>query len=167
MQLHLLSARWTAQRTDWLAAAVAGFGGGGVLMLLELFWTSVVQDGNPWPATRMVAAIAMGGELLRESGFSLVVVATALALHYALGTLYGLLLVAIVVACGLEPRAVMASLAGVAFGLLLYIVNFYGVAQAFPWFTALRGAGTAAAHAVFGVAVVVFYLVLERPAWRR
>ncbi len=167
MQLHLLSPRWTAQRPDWLAAAVAGFGAGGVLMLLELFWSSVVQDGNPWPATRMVAAMAMGGAVLRESGFSLAVVATALALHYALGTVYGVALVAVVVACGLEPRAFMATLAGAAFGLLLYIVNFYGVAQAFPWFSALRGAATATTHVVFGMAVVVFYLALERPAWRR
>ncbi|WGG48212.1 hypothetical protein [Rugamonas sp. DEMB1] len=167
MQLHLLPLRWTAQRPDWAAAAVAGFGAGGVLMLLELFWSSVVLDGNPWPATRMVAALAMGEAVLRESGFSLVVLGAALALHYALGTLYGLLLVAIVVACGLEPRAFMAALAGAVFGLLLYIVNFYGVAQAFPWFTALRGAATATTHVVFGTAVVVFYLALERPAWRR
>ncbi|SFL54225.1 hypothetical protein [Rugamonas rubra] len=73
MQLHLLSLRCTAQRPDWAAPAVAGFGAGGVLMLLELFWSSVVLGGNPWPATRMVAAIAMGEAVLRESGFSLVI----------------------------------------------------------------------------------------------
>lgn len=35
MQLHMLSQRWTARRPDWAAAAVAGFGAGGVLMLLS------------------------------------------------------------------------------------------------------------------------------------
>jgi len=71
MELRVLqSHRWVARQADWTAAAIAGFGAGGILMLMELLWATV-QGGDRWLTTRMVAAMVMGWEVLQTSGYDL------------------------------------------------------------------------------------------------
>ncbi|OFA06057.1 hypothetical protein [Duganella sp. HH101] len=164
MELHLQSHRWHARLPDWAAAAVAGFGAGGVLMLLELSWSSLTGATDPWLATHMIAALVMSWDVLQTSGYSLGVTVAALLVHYALGVAFGVMLAAIMAPFRLDSSLAMALGTGAAFGLLLYVLNFYGMAGVYTWFVALRGWPTAIAHVIFGMTAALIYLKLERPS---
>lgn len=162
MELHSLqSHRWVARQADWTAAAIAGFGAGGILMLLELIWATV-QGPDRWAVTRMVAAMVMGWEVLQTSGYDLTVVIAALAVHYILGITFAMMLAAIIAPFQLDSSIGLVTLVGAAFGVLLYVLNFYGMAEAFTWFTELRGWPTLFAHMIFGASCALFYRMLER-----
>jgi len=163
MELHLQSHHWQARWPDWAAAAVAGFGAGGVLMLLELSWSSLTGAADPWLATHVIAALVMSWDVLQTSGYSLGVTVAALLVHYVLGVVFGIMLAAIMAPFRLDSSTPMALAAGAAFGLLLYVLNFYGMAGVYTWFVALRGWPTAIAHVIFGMAAAFIYLKLERP----
>jgi hypothetical protein len=162
MELHLRPHRWEARTPDWAAAAVAGFGAGGVVMLLELCWSTLIIGTNPWGASRMVAAIAMGQEVLASNDYSTSVLVVALIVHYVIGIGLGLLLAAIVAPFHLDSSVGMVLLAGAVFGLLIYLLNFYVVVGAFPWFAEMRGWPTAIAHVIFGLIAAITYWKLER-----
>lgn len=164
MELHLQSHRWQARLPDWAAAAVAGFGAGGVLMLLELGWSLLTTSDDPWRATHMIAALVMSWDVLQTSGYSLGVTVAALLVHYALGVAYGVILAALIAPFRLDSSIALALAAGAVFGLLLYGLNFYGMAGVYTWFVALRGWPTALAHVIFGMAAAFIYLALERPS---
>jgi len=162
MELHMHSHRLAARTPDWTAAAVSGFAAGAVLMVLELIWAAAVHADDPWAVTHQVAAIAMGQSALQSSGFAIAMVAVALATHYVLGILFGLVLAAIIAPFHLDSSVPMIWAAGVLFGVLIYLFDFYGMVGAFPWFAGMRGWSTFAAHLVFGMAAAVFYWQLER-----
>lgn len=164
MELHLQSHHWQARWPDWAAAAVAGFGAGGVLMLLELAWAAFITGDDPWQTSRMIAAMAMGADTLQPTGYSMTVLVVALLVHYALGVVFGVLLAAIMAPFKLDSSSAMALTAGGVFGLLLYVLNFYGMTGVYTWFVELRGWPTAIAHVVFGMAAAYIYLKLERPS---
>jgi len=163
MELHMQSHHWQARLPDWAAAAIAGFGAGGVMMLLEVLWAVTAGADDPWRPTHMVAAMAMGWDALQTTGYSLAIVATALIIHYLLGTVFGVLLAAIVAPFRLDSSAGMILLSGALFGLALYGLNFYGMTGVYPWFAELRGWGNALGHMLFGAAAALIYLQLERP----
>lgn len=163
MELRSLqSHRWVARQADWTAAAIAGFGAGGILMLVELIWATM-QAPDRWLVTRMVAAMVMGWEVLQTSGYDLSVVIAALAVHYILGITFALMLAAIIAPFQLDSSLGLVTLVGAAFGVLLYVLNFYGMSEAFTWFTQLRGWPTFIAHVIFGASCALFYRMLERP----
>lgn len=149
---------------DWLAAAVAGFAAGAILMVLDLFWTTAVTDTVPWTMSRMVAAIFMGAQTLQSSDFSVTVVVVALAAHYALGVAFALALAAVSAPLRLDSSPGMAVATGAVFGAALYLINFYGIVYFFPWFAEVRGWPVFLAHIVFGVSAAVLYWKLERRA---
>jgi len=52
---------------------------------------------------------------------------------------------------------------GAAFGLLIYLVNFYPVAaMLFPWFAMARNWVTISSHIVFGLVLAWAYIALGR-----
>ncbi len=163
MELHLQSHHWQARLPDWAAAAVAGFGAGGVLMLLEPIWVAASGGADPWLATHMIAAMVMGWDALQGSGYSLGITVAALLVHYTLGVAFGIVLAAIIAPFRLDSSMGLALATGAVFGLLLYALNFYGMAAVYTWFVALRGWPTAIAHVIFGMTAAFFYLKLERP----
>jgi hypothetical protein len=163
MELHMHSHRWVARQPDWAAAAVAGFGAGGILMVLELAWTAFIVQGDPWVATRMVAAMVMGWDVLQTTGYSLGVVVAALAVHYILGVAFGIMLAAIIAPFQLDSSTPMVLFAGAVFGLVLYVLNFYGMVGAFSWFAELRGWPTAIGHVIFGMSSAYIYRRMENP----
>lgn len=166
MELHMLqSHRWVARQADWTAAAIAGFGAGGILMLLEIAWVSMTGH-NPWLTTRMVAAMIMGWEVLQSSGYDIVVVVAALVVHYILGITFALMLAALIAPFHLDSSMGLVMLTGAAFGALLYVLNFYGMSGAFTWFAEMRGWPTFIGHLVFGASCAMFYRLLERPGKR-
>ena len=147
---------------DWPAAAVAGFGAGAILMVLDLVWSLAVTGEGPWVAPRMIAAIVMGPEVLASSGFDLGIVVLALLLHYAFGIVGGLVIAAVSAALGLDSRLDLAVLTGAAFGLVLYIVNFHVMVSVYPWFAEIRGWVALLINLVFGIATTMLYWKLER-----
>jgi hypothetical protein len=167
MELRLREHRWEARLPDFAAAAVAGFGAGGVLMLLEVCFVAATNSTAPWQTTRMVAALMMGTDVLDAVGYSPGVVAAALLVHYLLGTAFGVVLAAIIAPFRLDSSTAMALSAGALFGVLLYAFDFLVLAATFPWFAPLRGWPTLAAHVVFGMTAAFIYLKLERPEGRR
>ena len=167
MELHMRSHRWESRLPDWAAAAVAGFGAGGILMVLELAWSTLVTGDNPWLTSRMIAALMMGEDVLQSSGYSLSVVAVALLVHYVLGISFAILLAAIIAPFHFDSSAGMVLLVGAVFGLLLYGFNFYWMSGVFRWIADLRGWSTAIAHLIFGMAAAYIYLKLERSDGQR
>lgn len=164
MATHVATLEWKRREPDWLVAAVSGFAAGAVLMVLDLLWSSFVVGGGPWRTSYMIAPIFVGPESLSSSdrGFSVGVVAIALATHYALGVVFGLVMAAIMARFNFDATTGRALSTGAVFGVALYLINFYVVASVFYWLAQLRGWETLAAHLVFGVVAALLYHKLRR-----
>jgi hypothetical protein len=160
--LELRRSKWHA--TDWAAAAVSGFAAGAVLMVLDLLWSSIFNAHGPWRTSHMIAPIFIGTETLKATGyaFSVGVVSIALATHYFLGILFGLVMGAIMTRLDLDTSLGRALMAGTVLGTVLYLVNFEGLVAFFPWLAELRGGSTLVAHVVFGIVAAVLYWRLKR-----
>lgn len=163
MDLHMQSHRLTQRKPDWRAASYAGLIGGLVFLLLDML-TAALAGLGPWAPVRMVAAILMGRNVLVEPAtFDFAVAMVALVTHFALAVLFGLILALIMAPFVLDSSWGMASLAGAVFGLLLYIVDFYGMTRFFPWFAEARSFGMLLLHLIFGIVAADSYRKLERP----
>jgi hypothetical protein len=160
-RLRLQSHRWTAREPDWVIGALAGFGAGGIVMVLELAFAAAI-GADPWRTPRLISALVLGSPVLQVGGYSLDVVVAALAVHYLLGTFFGLVLAAIMAPFRLDSSVVMAVVAGAVFGVLLYLFNFYVITSALPWFAEMRGWATVLGHVEFGVMAGLLYRMLER-----
>ncbi|MFS8974856.1 hypothetical protein PO002_10165 [Cupriavidus necator] len=161
MELHMQSHHYVRRQPDWKAAAVSGLAAGALLLVLELFWSSMVSGVNPWVATRMIAAIVMGPDVLQTALFSVGTVAAALLIHFVLGAVLGMILAAIIAPFTLDSSLGMALLAGAVFGLVVYGFNFFVMTRAFPWFTEVRGWQTFIGHLIFGLTAAACYWKLE------
>jgi hypothetical protein len=155
---------WKWRATDWTAAAVSGFAAGAVLMVLDLFWSATFSPDGPWRTSHMIAPIFTGADSMRTSGygFSVGVVAIALATHYAMGIVFGLVIAALLVQLKLDSSPGIATVAGASMGCALYLINFDLLTVFFPWLVAMRGVDTLAAHVVFGVVAALLYRRLKR-----
>lgn len=151
-----------ATMPDWSAGIVAGFAAGAILMVLDLFWSTAIVDTDPWATSRMIAAVAMGAETIRDTGFSLGAVSVALLTHYTMGGLAGLVFAATTTPLRLDAMAATALPAGAVFGAALYLVNFHGLSMFFPWFADTRGLPAIVAHLLFGIATAALHLNLAR-----
>jgi uncharacterized membrane protein len=161
MELHMQSHHYVRRQPDWTAAAVSGLAAGALLLVLELFWSSMVSGVNPWVATRMIAGILMGQDVLQSATFTVGTVAAALVIHFVLGALLGMILAAIIAPFTLDSSLGMAMLAGAVFGLVVYFFNFYVMTRAFHWFVEVRGWHTFIGHLIFGMAAAACYWKLE------
>jgi len=162
MELHMHSHHYVRRTPDWPAAAVAGLCAGALLMVVELFWSSMVVGVNPWGTTRMIAAIVMGPDVLQTSLFSVPTVAAALVIHFALGAVLGMILAAIIAPFQLDSSVGMALLAGAVFGAVVYLINFHVMTRFFTWFVDARGWHTVVGHLMFGMAMALCYWWFER-----
>jgi hypothetical protein len=160
MELQMQSHAWRARQPDWAAAVAAGLVGGGLLMVLDLLWS--VGGGNPWRTSQLVAAMLLGQDVLQSSTFSIGVVTLALAVHYVLGIVFGVLLAIVIAGFHYEANPGVLEAIGLVFGAGLYLVNFHMMANFFPWMAELRGWAAFIAHLVFGLTVALAYPWLER-----
>lgn len=151
------SLKWERREPNWVVAAVAGFASGAVLMVLDLLWSSIAAGGGPWQTSHMIAPILLGAQVAPDYQFSFTIVAAALAVHYVLGTVSGLILGTAMTLTGFDTSVAKAVAIGAAFGIVIYVVNFFLLVGAFPWLAELRGWATFAAHIVFGVTAAVLY----------
>ena len=166
MELRQQSLHRERRAPDWPVAAVSGFAAGAVLMMLDLLWSSAVAEGGPWRTSHMIAPMFIGPDAAQTSGFhfSVPVVAIALAAHYTLGIVSGLLLAAIMTPLQLDSTVTKALLTGAVFGVALYLVNFHIIGSWLTWLADLRGWATLAAHLVFGIVAALLYWKLGRTA---
>lgn len=166
MELQLESHAWHARRPDWAAAVTSGLIGGAVLMVLDLLWSVAVSGDSPWRTSHLIAATVMGQDVLQSSEFSFGVVALALAVHYVLGIVFGLVLAIIIAGFHYESNPGVLEVIGMVFGAGLYLVNFHAMSTFFPWMAELRGWAAFIAHLVFGLSVAMTYPWLERRSQR-
>jgi hypothetical protein len=145
---------------NWIRAAGAGIIAGIVATVAQvLLWWAFTDDLPQvlYRDARLTAAILMGpGVLPPPSTFDLKIMIVATVIHVGLSIAYGLILVLAIHRISIR----LALFSGLVFGLILYVVNMYGITAIFPWFSAVRDWITIVAHAVFGVSVAAAYKVL-------
>jgi len=154
-------------------AVVAGICAGAVATLAQmLLWIAAGEDA--WTLllrdSRLTAALVLGEPALSPlGGFDILVILASTGIHFALSVLYA----AALLPAAKQLTPVPSLLAGGGFGALLYCVNLHGFTAVFPWFAVARGGITLAAHCVFGMAVMLTYVLLRRhsaadtTAWAR
>jgi len=146
---------------DWKAAIWAGVVAGIVFMMLEMLLVQFLQPMSMWGPPRMIAAIAMGPNVLPPPDtFDFMVLMVAMIIHFVLSIAYALILGWIVSRWDMGLGG--ASIVGLVFGLVIYVINFYGFTAVFPWFAEARGWIAIFSHAMFGLALGLVYQPVER-----
>ena len=147
-------------KLDLKAAALAGLVAGVVFMMMEMALVAATT-GSPWGPPRMIAAIVMGKAVLPPPAtFDLTVFMAAMAFHLALSVVLGLVW-AVLAGRLAGGRALVL---GAAFGLVVYVIHFYGMTALFPWFAMARNWISIVAHLAFGLVLAGAYLRLRKPA---
>ncbi|SAL85748.1 sodium:proline symporter [Caballeronia arvi] len=163
MELHLHSHHFTHRMPDWRAAVWAGVVAGTAFLILGAFLMAVVTGQDPMVQPHMIAASILGrGALQSPESFSIGIVLVAFAVHFALAILFAVVLSLIIASFSFDSSFAMASIVGIVFGLVVYLLNFYGLTRLFPWFAEARNWATALTHLVFGVVAADLYMRWER-----
>jgi hypothetical protein len=148
---------------DWKAAIWAGLVAGAIFMVFEMAAVAMTGE-SAWGPPRMMAAIVLGkGVLPPPASFDMTIMMVAMAVHLMFSVLLGFLVAVGFVLARRRPSPGVGALIGGTFGLLLYIVNFYGFTAVFPWFAMARNLISIVGHIMFGVILVWTYLKLARP----
>ena len=106
----------------------------------------------------LTAALVLGDSVLSPlASFDVGVMLTATLIHFTLSIAYA----AVLTALAARLDAVPALLAGVGFGVALYVVNLYGFTTIFPWFEQARGWITLITHGIFGAVAISVYRWLD------
>ncbi len=145
------------------AAALAGLFAGLVFLVLEMIMVPLFLGGSPWGPPRMIGAMALGeGVLPPPATFDLMVVMVAMLIHFALSVVLAIGMGFVIGRMSME----MALGVGAAFGLVLYLVNFYLIPSLglFTWFEGARNWVSIFTHIVFGVLVAWAYRRWAAPA---
>lgn len=147
-------------RTDWRAAVWAGLIAGAAFLILEMLMVMLFLGQSPWAPPRMIAAIMMGRDVLPPpASFDAGIVMVAMAIHFTLSIIYGLILGWGVHRLG----SINILLIGAVFGLAIYFVDFHLIAPAaFPWFTEAQNWVSVVGHVVYGLVLGASYAGLRR-----
>lgn len=141
---------------NWQAALWAGIAAGIVFMMLEMLLVHFFQPMSMWAPPRMIAAMLMGQEVLPPPDtFDGIILMVAMMIHFPLSVLFAFILAWIV--SQWELGLTSAIIVGIVFGLVIYVVNFYGLTSLFPWFADARGWIAIFAHAMFGLVLGAVY----------
>ena len=148
-----------APRINAKAALWAAIIAGAVFMMLEMIMVPIFMGGTPWGPPRMIAAIGMGKEVLPPPAtFDAGIMMVAMLIHFGLSVILAFLFAFIA-----RGRTVaIATMIGAAFGLVVYLVNFYGMTAVFPWFAMARGWIGIFAHIVYGAVLGWVYASIAR-----
>ena len=149
-----VASRINAKAALW-AAIIAGI----VFMMLEMIMVPVFMGGSPWGPPRMIAAIGMGsGVLPPPATFDAGIMMVAMLIHLGLSVILAFLFAFIA-----RGRPIgMATLIGGVFGLVIYLISFYGMTAVFPWFAMARGWISIFAHIVYGAVLGWVYVSVAR-----
>lgn len=135
-------------RLDVVAALEAGVAGGALLLLVWMFLISLPRLGTPWAMPRMVAALVLGRDALMSTSVAngVLIALVGLLVHFVLSALYALPLAALVQRWAWSA----AVLAGMAWGMFLFLFNFSSPAEIFDWFLPTRGWVNLFGHMAYG-----------------
>lgn len=135
---------------NWKSAIWAGLIAGVVFVMMEMLLVGTVGGESPWAPPRMIAAIALGEDALPPPAtFDFGILMAALTVHFPLSVIYALIFAWVADRWQLGFGAALS--AGLVFGILIYLVNFYGFTVLFPWFAMARNWISLLSHAVFGL----------------
>lgn len=149
---------------DWKAAIWAAIVAGIVFMMLEMVLVATVGGGSLWGPPRMIGAMALGEDVLPPPAtFSAGVMMVAMMIHFALSVVYGIILGWAIERWRLGLAASLIT--GLAFGLLIYFVNFYGFTAVWPWFAMARNLISIFAHAIYGLVLAWAYHAIASKHW--
>ena len=162
-RLHNLHITVPGSHISAKAVVFAGLVSGAVVLVLEMILAPLFMNVGPWVPARMTAAITMGSVMLPPPDtFDLSVVLPSAVIHFALSLVYALIFAFI--AKGRSMRA--DALLGAGFGLLLYVINFYGFTSLFPWFVGMRHWATVLAQLVYGAVLGATYAYFAKRSVR-
>ena len=148
----------SARMADWRAAVIAGLLAGVAFLLLNMALTSSLL-GNADLPFQLAASLVLGPAVLPPAiGLGRDVFLIGLGVHLSLAVAF-----TCVIAFCLHRWGIWTGIIGGAlFGLALYSINYYFVADYVPGFATLRGWLMAASHVVFGACAGGGYEALER-----
>jgi hypothetical protein len=121
---------------------------------------AVAARQPPWQPAQLVAAMILGDNVLNGGVLSAPVIVVASLTHLVLSLTYGMIL-ALLAAIGLAalPSLRAMVLLGLAWGLALWIMNFFVLAPlAFPWFDSASLVTQAIGHVFFYGGVLGLFL---------
>jgi ABC-type Fe3+-siderophore transport system permease subunit len=168
VQLHLDSHHFTHGHLDWRAAVLAGVTAGAVFLIVGAILMALMTGASLLEPPRMVAAIILGrGALQSPQPYPIGNVLVAFVMHFSLAIVLALVLGLIMASFNFDSSMGMASLTGAAFGVAVYLINFYGMTRLFPWFAEARNWASACVHIAFGIVAANLYMRLEwnPPRW--
>lgn len=146
---------------DWRAAIWAGLIAGTLATLAQVALWLVFTDDFPTILLRdahLTAAMVLGNSSLSPlASFDVGVLLIATLIHFTLSILYA----AVLIALAARLDAVPSLLAGISFGVALYVINLNGFTAIFPWFEQARGWITFIAHVMFGTIAIWVYRRLD------
>ncbi|MDO8909258.1 MAG: hypothetical protein Q7W55_12265 [Pseudohongiella sp.] len=132
--------------------------------VLEMILASVFSGNNPWLPLRMIAAIGMGeGVLQSPATFDARIISVALLIHLGLSVIFAFVFAEI--ARGRDIGIAIAL--GAAFGLIKYLISFYGMTWIFPWFSMSRGWATAFSHVFYGAVLGWVYATVVQESLKK
>lgn len=143
--------------SGWRAMIWAGVMAGIASTLIEILLWLVFGDDFPailYRDARLTAAMVLGGSVLPPPAtFGAGVMLLAALIHFMISITCAALLAILTARLDTIP----APLAGIGFGVALYVVNLYGFTAIFPWLAQTRGWITLIAHGVFGLTAISVY----------
>ena len=142
-----------------------GLGAGGVFVVFETVTAAILGPG-PFGPVRMISAIFLGPGALEPVATVAPLVGVGLLIHFLLSAVYGGVFAVVSGAFGLGNRGRGALVGGgAAFGLVLWVVNFYLISPAvFPWFAMANPVVQFFAHTLFfGVPLGLLSAAGRRP----
>lgn len=147
--LHFGDIHWAIPGSHISARAVllAGLASGAVYLAALAILMPLFLGASPWAVPRVIAAMTQGAAVLTPiDTFDLSVLLAAVVVHFALSMVYALLFAFI----GKGHSITADAIAGMVFGLALYVVNYYLFTMLFPWFEQMRNWVTVVAHLAYG-----------------
>ncbi len=143
--------------SGWRAMIWAGVMAGITSALVQIILWLIFSDDFPgilYRDARLTAAIVLGSSVLPPPAtFDAAVMLTAAFVHFMIAIICATLLALFTARLDTIP----VPLAGIGFGVALYVVNLYGFTVIFPWFAQTRGWITLIAHGVFGLTAILVY----------
>lgn len=135
---------------NWRAVIISGLIAGFVFMMLEMILVAAVGGASPWGPPRMIAAMVMGKDVLPPpASFDTSIFIVAMVVHFVLSFILAAVFAWAADASGWSVGTCI--IAGLVFGLLVYVIDFYVMTAVFPWFAKARTPVTIFSHAMFGL----------------
>jgi len=138
----------------WGKAIFAGVIAGTLFTTVEMLLIGAAGKGDIWDPLRLSASIAMGNRAVaRSTAFTFDVFFIGMLMHYTLSILYTVVLGMVIRQLRLETALAVSA----GFGLLLYVVHFYGLVFMYPWVAEARSWMAVVGHLVFGLSAAWVY----------